>query len=436
MKNEIMNLIGAADYVAADLASLARILHRTSAQDISALLKTLSELEEEGLIARNKRDRYNTVERLGLIRGAIDLKRQGYGFVKPEAGEGPDVFIPRSAVLDAMDGDLCLIRIVRRSDDGRIEGAVLRILHRAMTHVVGEYFQGAVFPKNPICEYLFKIKPQLRQGLVDHTVVKAEILRYSANKTLDCKVVEILGHPTDPGIEILEVIAEHGLNVEFPEAVKAETAKIPAVVLPGNKTSDRPRNDLIFTIDGDDTKDIDDAVSLLELPTADSGRCPHRRRVPLRRRRQCLDAKPTGAEVRLSRRPRRADVAAGTFQRHLFAQSGRRPAAMSCIMTINVGGDVTDYEIRETVIRSRHQMTYHKMNKILAGIRNIVGICRHRHDRLPDGTPREILIRSGAPPDRSTSRRRTENLFAPTVPSSTSSSRTAASPKASSRNSC
>ncbi len=369
MKTEIMNLIGAADYVAADLETLARILHKPAVQDVSALLKTLNELEDEGLIARNKRDRYNTVERLGLIKGAIDLKRQGYGFVKPEGSDGPDVFIPRSAVLDAMDGDRCLIRIVRRSDDGRIEGAVLRILHRAMTHIVGEYFQGAVFPKNPIGEYLFKIKPQLRQGLVDHTVVKAEILRYSANKTLDCKVVEILGHPTDPGIEILEVIAEHGLNVEFPEAVKAETAKIPSVVLPGEYAHRTDlRAELIFTIDGDDTKDIDDAVSIVELPDGRYQLGVHIADVShYVVEESALDAEAyqRGTSVYL------ADRVVPMLPRELSngicsLNPGVDRLAMSCIMTIDTSGAVSDYEIRETVIRSRRQMTYSKMNKILA----------------------------------------------------------------------
>jgi ribonuclease R len=364
-----MKIIADPGYAAADRETLAGLLHVSGEAGMRALDAALRDLEASGVIARNKRERWNTVERLGLLRGPIDVKRQGYGFVKPEGTEGPDVFIPRSAILDAMDGDTVLLRITKKGEDGRLEGTVVRVLTRAMTHVVGEYFQGAVFPKNPIGDYLFKIRPENRKGLSDHTVVKAEILRYSSSKILDVKPVEIVGHPTDPGIEILTIVAEHGLRVDFPEDVKREVAKIPASVLSVELGNRRDfRNDLVFTIDGDDTKDIDDAVSLSILPDGRYRLGVHIADVShYVKEGSALDAEAyaRGTSVYL------ADRVIPMLPRELSngicsLNPGVDRLAMSCLMTIDGNGDVDDYEIVEAVIRSRAQMTYNKMNAILA----------------------------------------------------------------------
>ncbi|MFA5007598.1 MAG: ribonuclease R [Candidatus Izemoplasmatales bacterium] len=370
MAYDIMKIIEGERYVPADFEGLAALFGVRSEVDRQILRTTLEDLERRGVIAKNRRERYDTVERLGLVRGAIDLKRQGYGFVRPEGTEGPDVFIPRGNVEDAMDKDRVLVRITRRSDDGRLEGAVLRILERGLKVVVGEYFQGAVFPKNPIGEYLFKVRPQFRQNLKDHTVVKAEILRYSASRILDVKPIEIIGHPTDPGIEILTIVAEHGLTVEFPDEVQAEVAKIPATVQPAERAGRRDLTDrLIFTIDGEDTKDIDDAVELEILSDGNYRLGVHIADVShYVVENTALDAEAyrRGTSVYLADRvipmlPR--ELSNGICSLNPDVER----LAMSCLMTIDRKGDVTDYEIVEAVIRSRAQMTYTKMNRILAG---------------------------------------------------------------------
>jgi len=370
MQNDIMKLVGDPGYVAADLETIARLLKLRSDADLALLKSTLTRLEAEGVLAKNKRDRWNTVDRLGLVKGPIDLKRQGYGFVKPEGTEGPDVFVPKVSVLDAMDGDRVLVRIVRRSDDGRMEGAVLRILDRAMKTVVGEYFQGAVFPKNPIGDYLFKIKPPLRAGLTDHTIIKAEIVRYAPSKVLDVKPVEIVGHPTDPGIEILTIVAEHGLAVAFSEDVRKEVATIPAAVLPHETAGRRDfRGELVFTIDGEDTKDIDDAISLSLSPDGNYRLGVHIADVShYVVEGTALDAEAyrRGTSVYL------ADRVIPMLPRELSngicsLNPGVDRLVLSCLMTIDAKGDVVSYEIVEGIIRSRAQMTYTKINRILAG---------------------------------------------------------------------
>ena len=371
MKNDIMKIVNDEAYVASDLETLARLLQLKGDAETQSLKQALNALEAEGLLARNKRERYNTVERLGLLKGPIDLKRQGYGFVKPEGADGPDVFIPRGNVGDSMDNDRVLVKVTRRSEDGRLEGAVVRILERALKYVVGDYFQGAVFPKNPIGDYLFKVKPPFRADLKDHTVIKAEIIRYTASKILDVKPVEVIGHPTDPGIEILTIVAEHGLEVAFPVDVMNEVAtSIPSEVTAAERKNRRDfTKDLVFTIDGEDTKDIDDAVSLDVLPDGNYRLGVHIADVshyvtegsPLD-----VEAYRRGTSVYLADRvipmlPR--ELSNGICS--LNPKVDR--LVLSCLMTIDANGDVKDYEIVEGVINSVAQMTYTKINKILAG---------------------------------------------------------------------
>ncbi|MFA5179668.1 MAG: ribonuclease R [Candidatus Izemoplasmatales bacterium] len=370
MKKKIMELITKSDYQPVDAKGLALKLNINSAKDTQELFKSLATLETDGLIARNRKDKFNTVERLGFIKGKMDLKRAGYGFIIVEGDtKAPDVFIPRDKILDAMDNDLCLVRITKRSENNRFEGAIVTVLKRALEYVVGEYYQGAIFPKNDDKEILFKVKPQNRKGLLDHTIVKAKIIHYSPMRILDCLVMEIIGDANTPGIEILEAVATYGLETEFPEAVKAEVKLIPQQVI---KEEYQGRTDLreeiIFTIDGDDTKDIDDAISLqlkangnyeLGVHIADVSHYVQEGteldKNALRR----------GTSVYLADRvipmlPR--ELSNGICS--LNPQVDR--LAISCIMEIDKNGNFISHKIIPSVIKSRYQMTYGKVNKIIA----------------------------------------------------------------------
>ncbi|MCK7485262.1 MAG: hypothetical protein MZU97_06660 [Bacillus subtilis] len=118
--------------------------------------QALNALEAQGILAQNKRERYNTVERLGLLKGPIDLKREVSASSSPTAPTDPTSSSPGN-VADAMDNDRVLgLRITSRSEDGRIEGAVVRIRRTRPQVRRRRLFQGAVFPKNPIGEYLHR----------------------------------------------------------------------------------------------------------------------------------------------------------------------------------------------------------------------------------------------------------------------------------------
>ena len=371
LKEQIMELIGKDTYRPADARGLSGLLGVASAKDQTELYRALSQLEEEGKIARSKKDRYDLPERLGYVRGILDLKRGGFGFLIVDGEtKTPDVFIPRDRVGDAMDKDACLVRITKRTEPARMEGEIAVILKRAMEYVVGEYFQGAIFPKDGNPDILFKVSPKNRLGLKDHTIVKAKILRYSPQRILDCQVVQNIGDVNAPGVEILEVIARFGVESEFPEAVLSAAKALPQTVQPSELKGRRDfREDCIFTIDGEDTKDIDDAVGLSVLPNGNWSLGVHIADVShyvTEGSDLDEDARRRGTSHYLADRvipmlPK--ELSNGICS--LNPQVDR--LAISCLMEIDKEGNVVQHEIVPAVIKSRHQMTYAKVNKILAG---------------------------------------------------------------------
>ncbi len=370
MKDTILSYIESENYQPLDARELGNALKIKDSKTWTLFLKTLNELEYQGFIGLNKKDRYQTAEKLGIVKGTLDLKRQGFGFlIRDSETPLPDIFIPKSAIGDASNKDYCLVRITKKTEGIKFEGVIIRVLKRSLEQIVGEYFQGAIFPKDIHEDNLFRVKPSLRQGLIDHSIVKAKIIRYSPNKIFDCQITEVIGHMTDPGIEILEVIASHDLTVDFPDTVKNEVKKIPNEVLAGDLT-DRSdlRNELIFTIDGDDTKDIDDAISIKRLDNMNYELGVHIADVSYYVRESTeldKEALNRGTSVYLADRvipmlPR--ELSNGICS--LNPQVDR--LTISCIMEINLQGEVVNYRIIPSVIKSFAQMTYKKVNAILA----------------------------------------------------------------------
>ncbi len=370
MKDKVLALIHSDGYQPLDIREMASALKIKDSKDFTAFLKIVNELEYEGIIGTNKRDKILPAEKLGIVRGTLDLKRQGFGFILRE-GENPlpDIFIPRSSIGDASHKDTCLVRITKRSEGNRFEGVIIRVLKRALEMIVGEYFQGAIFPKDLSEDYLFKVKPSLRGSLVDHTIVKAKIIRYSPNKIFDCEIIEVLGHASDPGIEILEVIASHDLQVGFPENVKSEIKKIPDHVLLTDLIGRIDlRNQLIFTIDGDDTKDIDDAISLKMNAQGNYELGVHIADVSyyvIEGTELDKEALKRGTSVYLADRvipmlPR--ELSNGICS--LNPKVDR--LTISCFMEIDKQGEVLSHRLEPSVIHSFAQMTYKKVNAILA----------------------------------------------------------------------
>ena len=182
------------------------------------------------------------------------------------------------------------------------------------------------------------------------------------------QVIKILGHKTDPGVDILSIAAKYKIEDEFPEEVLKEVESMPDHVLENEYIGRRDlRNDMIFTIDGDDTKDIDDAVSVEKLENGNYKLGVHIADVSYYVRENTKldeDAYLRGTSVYLADRvipmlPRRLSNGICSLN------PGVDRLAMSCVMEIDANGNIGDYEIFESVIKSRKQMTYKNVNKVI-----------------------------------------------------------------------
>ncbi|MCQ6562246.1 ribonuclease R [Paenibacillus mendelii] len=244
-------------------------------ESFKAFLVMLNKLEDEGRIIRNRNDRYGVPERMNLLRGRVQAHAKGFAFLLPEDKAHPDVYLHANDLASAMNGDIVLVRVTSKSENGgRMEGEVVRVVERAVTQVVGTFDNheayGFVVPDDKrINRDIFIPKGQF-QGAVSGQKVVVRIVSYPEGRSAaEGEIVEILGHKDDPGVDILSIIRKHQLPEGFPEDVLEEAEAAPESITEEEIIS-QGRRDLrdrvIVTIDGEDAKDLDDAVNVERLP--------------------------------------------------------------------------------------------------------------------------------------------------------------------------
>ena len=336
------------------------------------LKEILDALVEEGKIALSKRGKYSKgkTERL---KGIFQANPRGFGFITPENG-GDDVFVPEENINGAFQGDEVEFIITGTPGGRRREGRVVRVLSHNVTHIVGLYEKnknyGFVRPDNQ--RYLTDIyipEGKSMDAVSGHKVV-VELTSYGGEHMKpEGYVVEIIGHINDPGTDILSIVKDYDLPVEFPEKVLNQAVRV------GKDVSDadcQGRKDLrewmMVTIDGEDAKDLDDAVSVtkeggnfrLGVHIADVTNYVQERSALDR------EALKRGTSVYLADRvipmlPHKLSNGICSLN------AGEDRLALSCIMTVSPEGDVTDHEIAETVVRVDRRMSYNGVAKILDG---------------------------------------------------------------------
>ena len=338
------------------------------------VLDLLSELIKEGELYQNDEGKYGTSEGLGLIKGKISGNERGFAFLLPEDKNTHqnDFFLPRKSLNGALHGDTVLIeRVFGRSDD---EGRVVKILQRGYTTVVGTFRRdrrsGYLIPDEK------KLSTDIYIPLSDCFHVKngvkavAKITSYPYGKMPGGELVEILGDEDDFFAEELSIIRAYDLKETFPAPVEKEAEKAAARGIRPEDLQNRRdfRDKLIVTIDGEDTRDIDDAVSvervgkdyLLSVHIADvTHYVPYRS--PLDK-----EALERGTSVYFPDRvlPMLPKALSNGI---CSLNEGEDRLTLSCLMRIDEKGRVVQSEIVEGVIRSTYRMTYTDVTKILAG---------------------------------------------------------------------
>ncbi|MBZ5202512.1 ribonuclease R [Planomicrobium chinense] len=241
------------------------------ADEFTELVKTLVKLEEKGLLVRSRANRYGVPERMNLMRGKFIGHQRGFGFVAPEEPGMDDIFIPPTEVNSAVNGDKVMVRVSEASSGDRREGAIVRILERGTTKVVGTFQDnrgfGFVVPDDKKMNMDVFIAKDDTLGAVDGHKVVVEITGWPEGRmSATGMVTQILGHKNDPGVDILSIIHKHGIETEFPPDVLDQANSVPEEIDPSDLTDRRDlRDEQIVTIDGADAKDLDDAVQVVKL---------------------------------------------------------------------------------------------------------------------------------------------------------------------------
>ena len=337
----------------------------------SELEQILQELMEEGKIQLSKRGKYSKSE-IKKLTGIFTAHPKGFGFVTIE-GEPEDIFIPEAQTHGAMHMDQVEIAVSPVVTGPRKEGTVLHIVERGMKQVVGTYEQsknfGFVVPDNVKFGQDIFVPQERSKGAVSGHKVVVEITSYGGkDKKPEGKVIEILGHINDPGVDILSLVRAYGLPVEFSEKVLNQ---VEHVAKPVSEADMAGRMDLrdwqMVTIDGEDAKDLDDAVSLtmegdnykLGVHIADVTNYVQEHSA------LDVEALKRGTSVYLVDRviPMLPHALSNGI---CSLNQGEDRLALSCIMTISPKGEVIDHVIAETVICVDQRMSYTNVKKILA----------------------------------------------------------------------
>lgn len=372
-KEKILGFMGELSYKPMLLKELAVILD-VPKSDLELFEKTINELEDEGRIFKNNKNRYTLPERLSLIVGKIQGNERGYGFLMPDDENVRDLFISSDSLNGAMHGDRVIAKVtVKASDSKRAEGEVIKIISRANQTVVG-FFEdsrnfGFVIPDNKRLNGDIFISRDLDSGAKHGDKVVVEIIKWPANRrNAEGRIIEILGHKNDVGTDILSIIRAHNFNEEFPEEVVKQAENIPDTVTEEMLKGRRDlRNIKMVTIDGEDAKDLDDAVSVEKLPNGNYRLGVHiadvshyvKEGTPLDN-----EALKRGTSVYLVDRvlpmlPRK--LSNGICS--LNPQVDR--LAFTVFMDIDKNGKVVNHDICESVIKTSERMTYTNVYKIL-----------------------------------------------------------------------
>ena len=341
--------------------------------DLEALRRRLRAMERDGQIVRNRRGAYGIVAAMELIRGTVSAHPDGFGFLIPDE-RGKDLFLSPREMRKVLHGDIILGRAIGEDRRGRTEGAVVRVLERAVKQVVGRlYSEGGVhyvIPEDRRIAQEFAVVEGGGGGAVHGQIVSLEIIHYPEGRNVpQGKVVEVLGEHMAPGMEVEIAVRNYGLPHQWPEAVLAESAEFSAEVPEDMKEGRRDFRHLpLVTIDGADAKDFDDAVYAEEssegfrLTVAIADVATYVRPGSA----LDLEAQARGNSVYFPRRviPMLPEVLSNglcSLNPHVDR------LCMVCEMDVGRDGEVRRFRFARGIMRSRRRFTYDEVAAILDG---------------------------------------------------------------------
>ncbi|MFY8329610.1 ribonuclease R [Vagococcus carniphilus] len=385
IKETILNFMSESKKQTFSLEQIAEGLKFQKSKDFKLLVQTIAQMEREGSILFNQKGKIKLNKQEKFMEGLFRANDRGFGFVSIE-GEEDDIFIPKDFTNFALEGDKVKIEILKQGspmEDQAAEGKVVEVIERNTTQIVGIFtlysdadiqkseLYGVVIPKDKkLSRYrLFVanegIKPE------DGSVVVAEVTFYPDSEhtnSFEGIVKQVIGHKNDPGMDILSIVLQHGIPTKFEESTLKEAESLPDVVLDSESEGRVDlRNETIVTIDGEEAKDLDDAVRVEKLDNGNYFLGVYIADVshyvtensPLD-----MEASDRATSVYLTDRvipmlPRKLSNGICSLNPNVDR------LVMACEMEINGEGQVISHDIFEAVIHSTARMTYTAVNEIL-----------------------------------------------------------------------
>ncbi len=371
-KQTLLDMMKHPSYVPMKIKEMAIVLQVPLA-DRNELELILGELIKEGKVIRTKRGKFAIPQTFNLVAGTFQGHPKGFGFLILDEG-GKDIFIPASGVNGALHKDRVMCRITRpESGEKRAEAEVIEILNRGPESLVGTYQEsqnfGFVVPDDQKYARDIFIPKKMSKGAVTGHKVLVQITDWAEERrNPEGKILSILGHVNDPGVDILSIIYQYDLPTEFPQEVMQEIEDIPTEVSDKDK---RGRTDLrhlqMVTIDGEDAKDLDDAISIEKL---DNGM--YRLGVHIAdvthyvKEKHPLDKEALERATSIYLVDRVIPMLPHKLSNGICSlNAGVDRLALTCMMDVDKNGNVQNHQILETVIKIDERMSYTQVKKIL-----------------------------------------------------------------------
>ena len=345
----------------------------TTPLELKELENCLNELNSENIVYITKKDKYILYKNCPFFKiGKLAVNKKGFGFVILEKED--DLYIDKDNLNGAVHNDYVLAEITKNGV--KKEGRILKVLNRELNNLVGEIVikdnKKEVVLDDEKLNLILVLDQDSAKNCVEGSKVYLKIVKELGKRKYYVKVAKLIGHKNDPGVDILSIAYKYNIETEFSSDVISEIDNIPNEVSESDKKGRRDlTSDVIFTIDGDDTKDIDDAISL-ELKGDNYVLGVHIADVSY----YCKPNTALGDAAYLrGTSSYLADTVIPMLPHKLSngicsLNEGVERLTISCVMEINPSGKVIDYEIFPSVIKSRKKMTYKKVNDIL--MRDIV----------------------------------------------------------------
>lgn len=373
-KKIIVDILGGKEYKPVKIKGLKKFFHLNEEETLE-MLDILDELIREGKVIKTAKNKYMINENESQLVGTFISHSKGFGFVEIEEEE-EDIFIPIDSVNGAFHGDRVMVQITKEKDkDKRQEGKIISIIERGITTVVGTFEKsqsfGFVVPDNRKFTRDIFIPYKGTMGAMSGHKVEVKLTYYgNAEKKPEGEVIDIIGHVNDPDTELKSIIRVFDLPVEFPEKVMEEIETIPSEIDAEKVLKETNRVDyrdvFTITIDGEDAKDLDDAITIkrvgelyeLGVHIADVSQYVTEN--------SALDKEAIlrGTSVYL------IDKVIPMLPHKLSngicsLNANEDRLALSCIMQIDKNGNVVSHRIEETVLNVNERMTYLDVKKML-----------------------------------------------------------------------